>query len=105
VLAPSVRDVKRLSERISLYMEEASWRTLVSGDPGESLKLDRYEVLISGMEGDRQFPVMGESRDIVAAWNDVYGSMLGVDGDVEDGDIHNVGGKPAFDRPAVVSGL
>lgn len=105
MLAPSVRDVKRLSERISLYMEEASGRMLVSGDPGESSKLDRYEVLISGMEGDRLFPVMGESRDIVAAWNDVYDSMLGVDGDVEDGDIHNVGGKPACDRPAVVSVL
>ena len=105
MLPPSVRDVKRLSERISLYMEEASGRTLVSGDPGESLKLDRHEVLISGMEGDKPFPVMEESRDIAAAWNDVYGSMLGVDGDVEDGDIHNVGGKPAFDRPAVVSRL
>ena len=29
--------------------------------------------------------------------------MLGVDGDVEDGDIHNDGGRPAFDRPAVRS--
>jgi len=41
----------------------------------------------------------------VTAWNDGYDPMLGVDGVVEDGDIHNVGGKPAFDRPAVVSGL
>lgn len=67
MLVPSVRDVKRLSERISLYMEEASGRTLVSGELGESLKLDRHDVLVSGMEGDGSFPTMGESCDIVAA--------------------------------------
>jgi hypothetical protein len=65
----------------------------------------RHDLLVSGKEGDKTFPAMEESRDIVAAWNDVYGSMLGVDGDVEDGDIHNVGCRPAFDRPAVISGL
>jgi hypothetical protein len=37
------RDGKRLSEKISLYTEEASGRTLVSGDLGESLKLDIHE--------------------------------------------------------------
>jgi hypothetical protein len=42
---------------------------------------------------------------MVTALNDAYDPMLGVDGDVEDGDIHNVGGNPAFDRPAVLSGL
>jgi len=42
---------------------------------------------------------------MVRVWSGPYGSMLGVDGDVEVGDIHNVGGKPAFDRPAVISGL
>ena len=106
-LAPSVPcpDEKRLSERISLYMDEASGRLLVAGDLGESSKLCRHDVLVSCKEGDRPFPVMEESRDIVTGWNDAYGSMLGVDGDVEDGDIHNVGGRPAFDRPAVTSGL
>lgn len=64
VLVPSVRDVKRLSERISLYMEEASGRVLVSGELGGSLKFDRHDV---GIEGDGSFPIMGESCDIVAA--------------------------------------
>ena len=64
MLVPSFRDIKRLSERISLYMEEASGR--VSGELGESLKLDRHDVLVSGME-DGSFPIMGESCDIVAA--------------------------------------
>jgi len=43
-LAASVpcRDVKRLSEKISLYTE-ASGRTLVSGDRGESLKLGIHD--------------------------------------------------------------
>jgi len=72
---------------------------------GESLKLCRHDLLVSGKKGDDAFPVTEESRDIAIAWNDAYGSMLGVDGDVEDGDIHNDGGRPAFDRPAVTSGL
>lgn len=86
-------------------MEEASGRLLVPGDLGESLKLCRHDRLVSGKKGDNTFPATEESRDIVIAWNDAYGSMLGVDGDVEDGDIHNDGGRPAFDRPAVTSGL
>jgi len=84
---------------------EASGRVLLPGDGGESLKVDGHGLLVSGKEGDKPFPAMEESRDIVKVWSDVYGSMLGVDGDVEVGDIHNVGGKPAFDRPAVISGL
>jgi hypothetical protein len=35
--------VKILFEKISLYMEEASGRTLVSGDWGESLKLGIHD--------------------------------------------------------------
>ena len=44
-LAASVpcRDVKGLSEKISLYMEDASGRALVSGDWGESLKLGIHD--------------------------------------------------------------
>jgi hypothetical protein len=104
VASVSCRDEKRLSERMSLYMEEASGRLLVPGDLGESLTLCRHDLLVS-CKGDKPFPAIEESRDIVAAWNDAYGSMLGVDGDVEEGDIHSVGCKPAFDRPAVTSGL
>jgi hypothetical protein len=33
------RDEKRLSEKMSLFMEEASGKMLASGDLGESLKL------------------------------------------------------------------
>ena len=38
------RDVKRLSEKISLYTEEASGRTLAAGDWGESLKFGIHDV-------------------------------------------------------------
>lgn len=45
MLAASVpcRDAKKLSEKISLYMEEASGRMLVSGDLGESQKLSVHD--------------------------------------------------------------
>ena len=56
-----------LSERISLYMEEASGRLEVPGDLGESLKLCRHDLLVSGKEGDKPFPATEESRDIAIA--------------------------------------
>jgi hypothetical protein len=70
VLATSVpcRDAKRLSEKISLYMEEASGRILGSGDLGESLKLCIHDGRwISDNEGVKPFPTTEESRDIVTA--------------------------------------
>ena len=80
---------------------------LFPGDWGESLQLYPPPDILwtSGNEGDKAVPATEASCDVFTGWNEAYEWILGTDGDDEVGDIHNDGGRPAFDRPAVISGL